>query len=269
MTEGFYLYRNAWRFDGAPHLEPKLAEKDWQALLQQGGMLVRNTYHFDCLHETCFWNLVKDQFGGLDELSGNTRKKVRRSLEKLDFRRIDNSLIKQSGYPILKATRADYAVTNRISNIHTFEAYLRWCEKKHYDYWGVFDRTNGTFIGFCANRLWTEACEYGLAAILPKYKRKCSAYPYYGLFYSMNQYYLQERGFRYVTDGTRSITEHSEIQDFLIDKFHFRKSYCDIAIHYCRWMKMAVAMLYPIRKIITLPRIRAILNMEAMRREEK
>ena len=95
--QDFYLYRQAWRFDGAPHEEQKLQKKEWKALLKQSGLMVRNTYDFDC-QETCFWNLIKDQFGGLEELSGNTRKKVRRSLEHLEFRRIDNE-------PILKLVR--------------------------------------------------------------------------------------------------------------------------------------------------------------------
>ena len=123
-------------------------------------------------------------------------------------------------------------------------------------------------IGFCANWLWSDAVEYGLVGVLPEYKRECTAYPYYGLFYSMNQYYLQEKGFRYVTDGSRSITEHSNIQPFLEEKFLFRKSYCHLAIHYKWWMKLAVKILYPFRKRIKNNNVRAILNMEAMQNEE-
>ena len=82
----FYLYRQAWRFDGAPHEEPKLQGKEWKTLLKQGGLMVRNTYDFDCQEETCFWNLIKDHFGGLEELSSNTRSRVKKSLENLDFR---------------------------------------------------------------------------------------------------------------------------------------------------------------------------------------
>ena len=106
----FYLYRKAWRFDGAPHQEPKLTKEEGKKLLKQGGLLVRNTYDFDCPEETRFWNLIKDHFGGMEELSGNTRKKVRRSLEKLDFKHIDIDLIEQEGFPILKATYKDLMI---------------------------------------------------------------------------------------------------------------------------------------------------------------
>ncbi|MBQ5378306.1 MAG: hypothetical protein IIU48_07280, partial [Prevotella sp.] len=225
MKNKFYLYRKAWRFDGAPHEEPQLQEQEWKELLKQGGLLVRNTYTFDCQENTSFWYLIKDQFEGLEELSGNTRKKVRRSLEKIEFRKVDNAFIKQNGYPILRTSFDDYLIKDRITNYHTFENYLKECGNKDYDYWGLFDKNDNRFIGFFTVMLWDASCEYGLVAVLPDYKRKNTAYPYYGLFYTMNQYYLQEKGFRYVTDGARSITEHSNIQPFLEEKFHFRKAY--------------------------------------------
>ena len=193
--QDFYLYRQAWRFDGAPHKEPKLQEQEWKALLKQGGLMVRNTYNFDCQEETCFWNLIKDQFGGLEELSSNTKNRVNKALERFDFRLIDISLIQDSGYPILKATFDDYATIDRPMNPQVFEDYLRHCQSKDYEYWGVFDRSTSGFIGFCANRLWKEAAEYGIIGIQPEYKHN-GTFPYYGLFYRMNQYYLQEKSFR-------------------------------------------------------------------------
>ena len=261
----YLYYRKAWRFAGPPHQEQQLRPDEYRTLLKQGGLLVRNTYDFDCQEETCFWNLIKDQFGGLEELTSNTRSRVNKSLENLSFQLVDFALVRDEGYPILKATFDDYATTDRPMNPQVFEEYLQHCQSKDYEYWGVFDRNEKKFIGFCANRLWPEAAEYGVIGILPQYKHN-GTFPYYGLFYSMNRYYLQEKGFRYVTDGSRSITEHSNIQPFLEEKFNFRKSYCRLAIHYRWWMKIAVKVLYPFRKIIPLRRVKAILNMEAMQR---
>ncbi len=187
MKNKFYLYRKAWRFDGAPHNEPQLQKQEWKQLLKQGGLMVRNTYNFDCQKETSFWYLIKDHFEGFEELSSNTRKKVRRSLEKIEFRKVDNSYIKKFGYPILRASFDDYSVKDRITNSLTFENYLKECEEKEYDYWGIFDKNNNDFIGFFTVMLWKDSCEYGLVAVLPDYKRKNTTYPYYGLFHTMNQ----------------------------------------------------------------------------------
>jgi len=265
--QGFYLYRNAWRYNGAPHEEPKLEEKDVKALLKQGGLLVRNTYGFDQKEESCFWYVIKDTFQGLDELSSNERNKVRRSIKALVFKRIDIDLLKAEGWEILKATYEDYAVSDREMDENVFADYLSSCEKQPFDYWGVFDGEQ--LIGFCTVWLWTDdSCEYGLIGLRPEYKHN-NTYPYYGLFHSMNAYYLGEKKLRYVADGARSITEHSHIQDFLIQNFNFRKAYCKLDVYYNIWMKVAVKLLYPFRKTLSLPRIKAVLNMEAMQRGEK
>ena len=265
MKPDYLLYRNAWRYAGPPHLEQQLQPDEYALLLKHGGYFVRNTYDFDCPEETTFWSLIKDHFGGLEELSGNTRKKVRRSLEHFEFKLIDLKTIRDEGFPIMKATYKDYAVSDRTMNAKTFHAFLDLCEHYHYDCWGVFD--HDILVGFCLNHVWSDSCEYGVVGIQPEYKRKNTTYPYYGLFYSMNQYYLQEKGLRYVTDGTRSITEHSNIQPFLEEKFHFRKAYCHLEVHYNWWMRIVVRMLYPFRKLIHIPQVKAILFMESLTRE--
>lgn len=263
----FYLYRQAWRFEGAPHEEPKLQESEWKALLKKGGLLVRNTYDFDQEKESCFWYVIKDKFQGLEDFSSNERNKIRRSCKVLAFKKIGLDLLKTEGWKILKATYEDYAVSDRPMNEVLFLDYLASCEKQDFDYWGVFDQDR--LVGFCTVWLWLpDSCEYGLIGIMPEYKHN-NSYPYYGLFYHLNTYYLGEQGVRYVVDGARSISEHSQIQDFLIQNFNFRKAYCQLEVHYCWWMKIAVNMLYPFRKIIPLQRVKAILNMEAMQRGEK
>ncbi|MCR5014925.1 MAG: hypothetical protein K6A28_09190, partial [Bacteroidales bacterium] len=225
--------------------------------------LVRNIYDFDCKEETQFWNFIKDTFGEMEELSSRTRDRVQKSLEHLEFKRTDFNLIQTQGYPILKATFEDYVTEDRPMSPEVFEDYMKHCQSKTYEYWVVFDKANRQLIGFCANRLWTDAAEYGVIGILPEYKHN-GTFPYYGLFYAMNQHYLEERGFRYVTDGSRSITEHSNIQPFLEEKFGFRKSYCKLKVYYKWWMRVAVRILYPFRKHISNPSVKAILHMEEM-----
>ncbi|CDA57052.1 unknown [Prevotella sp. CAG:604] len=42
--------------------------------------MVRNTYDFDCDKETLFWYVIKDKFGGMEELSSKKRNQVKKSL---------------------------------------------------------------------------------------------------------------------------------------------------------------------------------------------
>ena len=232
-------------------------------MLRQDGLMVRNTYDFDCTEQTDFWYVIKDRFGGMEELSSNERNKVRKALKSFVFTKIDVGLLEEKGWDILNATYGDYAVSDRKMDRAVFRDYLSDCKKRQYEYWGVFDQE--VLVGFCTVWLWPpDCCEYGLIGIQPEYKHN-NTYPYYGLFHSMNEHYLGERKFRYVADGARSITEHSNIQGFLMENFHFRKAYCKLEIHYKWWVKLAVKLLYPFRGVITNSRVKAILNMESMR----
>ena len=56
----------------------------------------------------------------------------------------------------------------------------------------------------------------------------------------MNKYYLNENNFKYVNNGTRSISHQTNIHDFLIDKFKFRKAYCKMEIEYAPFFKILI-----------------------------
>ena len=265
---GYALYRKAWRFDGAPHSETQLKQQAWKALLKQGGLMVRNTYDFDCQEETCFWYVIKDNYEGLEGLSTRVRNKIRHAFIAFEYRLIPFEMLKENGYQIIEETYLDYSVHDRKMNREVFMEYLNQCKEKPFDYWGIFDKEKQQLVGFCTVTIWDCCCEYGMTGIYSKYKRN-GFYPYYGLYHHLNQYYLEEMRYKYVSDSARTITGHSQIQDFLIQNFHFRKAYCQLKVHYQWWMKIAINLLYPFRKIIPLQRIKAILNMETMQRGEK
>ena len=264
----YFKYRNAWRFNGAPHLETQLETSQWKPLLKEGGLLVRNTFGFDLEKESSFWYVIKDHYGDLAELRPRVRNKIRHALGAYDYRLINLALLQEQGFAIVEETFADYAITDRKTNKNIFSQYLLECEQQNFDYWGVFEKETSALVGFCCVRCWTDSCEYDQSGMKTHCKHNAT-YPYYGLFHAMNRYYLDKKGFKYVSDGSRSITEHSQIHDFLIQNFNFRKAFCHLEVHYQWWMKITVNVLYPFRKIITLPRVKAILNMEAMQRGEK
>jgi len=263
MINDFFIYRHAWRYNLSPDIELELTNRQCKELLQNGGWMVRNTYDFDCSEKTSFWYIIKDQYDGMNELSSNERNKVRRSFDTFDIRQIDIDIIKEKAYPIIKTTYENYRVEDRLMNESAFKNYLLRCGRNQYDFWGVFDKNNGELIGFCAVHVWENSCEYGMIGIKPVYRHNAS-YPYYGLFYKMNEYYLSDKRFKFVTDGSRSITEHSNIQPFLEQNFKFRKAYCKLKLHYKWWFGIIVRLLYPFRNVIPNRNIQAVLKMHGM-----
>lgn len=258
----FEIYRHAWRFASAPDKEPQLSDSQCKALLRKGGWLVRNTFDFDCREQTDFWYEIKDSFGGMEELSSNERNKIRRAFQVFDFKIIDIELVREKAYPIVKATYVDYDIADREMNEKVFSDYLDNCVKERFDFWGAFDKETLELVGFCAVRVWDDSCEYGIIGFEPRYKHN-STYPYYGFFYKMNEYYLDNQKFKYVVDGARSITEHSNVQPFLEQNLKFRKAYCKLKIRYKWWFGAIVRVLLPFRNIIGNRNVRAVLNMHA------
>jgi len=66
----------------------------------------------------------------------------------------------------------------------------------------------------------------------------------------MNNHYLNQRKLRYVNDGARSISHFTQVQDFLIDKFKFRKAYSRLLVAYNPQVGLGVRFLYPFRSAV-------------------
>lgn len=257
----FYLYRNSWI--SVPHFDICLTDSQCKELLSKGGWLVRNTYDFDQKESSNFWYIIKDSFGGLSEHTSNERRKIRKALKNFDYKIVDKQVIEAGGLEIIKAALEQYSVRDRVVNKNIFQDMLNSWTVENHDFWGAIDKTNGRLIGFIVVRLFDNACFYDLVMVHPDCKHN-SKYPYYGFFYSLNEYYLGEKKFKYVTDGSRSITEHSNIQPFLEHVFKFRKAYCKLKIRYKWWFGIIVRVLYPFRSIIPSRNVRAVLNMHGM-----
>ena len=260
------MYRNAWI--SIPHFNSQLTDEQCDELLKKGGWLVRNTYDFDQKEESEFWYIVKDSFDGLNEHSQYERKKIRRALKSFDYRRIDQQLIAERGYDILKKVHENYVIKERNMNEKIFRGLLKGWNEAVNDYWGAFDKKDGRFIGFAVVRLFDVGCFYDMVTFYPEYKHNAT-YPYYGAFYKLNEFYLGEKHYQYVTDGSRSITEHSNIQPFLIHCFKFRKAYCKLKIRYKWWFGIVVMILYPFRKLIPVRSVKAVLMMHGMQTNDK
>jgi lipopolysaccharide/colanic/teichoic acid biosynthesis glycosyltransferase len=136
-------------------------------------------------------------------------------------------------------------------------------EGEENEYWGVYELEEGRLVAFCMNLVTEHMADYKTLKAIPKYQQM---YAYYGLLYEMNRHYLKLRGLQYVTDGSRSITEHSNIQPFLINKLRFRRAYCQLEMHYVWWLWLAVHILLPFRRLFPRGRVRALLKQESMTR---
>ncbi len=258
----FRLYRHAWI--SAPHFDRQLSDSECDDMLSKGGWMVRNTYDFDQKEESDFWYIIKDSFGGMEEHTSNERRKIRKSQRNYVFRIIDRKLVEEHGFDIMKRVFDGYPVKDRDMNKKVFNELFNSWKGDDFEFWGAFDIKTEELVGFIVVQLYDDACFYDHMMVLPEFKHNAS-YPFYGFLYTLNEYYLGYKKFKYVTDGSRSMTEHSNVQPFLEQNFKFRKAYCKLKIRYKWWFGAIVKMLYPFRKLIKNRNVRGVLLMEGIR----
>lgn len=212
MQRNYRLYKGAWIFKYDSHLEKQLSLQEKNLLLAKGGMMVRNSYNFDCKEETSFWYVIKDSFGGMEELSSKMRNQVKKCFKTMRIERITSEYLLLHGHEVFVAATNNYKVKAVAPTRDKFEERIRNAEEN--EYWACIDLETNRMVAFCMNTVTDESCEYRTMKAIPEYQKK---YAYYGLIYEMNRHYLEERGLKYVNDGARSITNHSNMQPFLID----------------------------------------------------
>ena len=259
--QDYKLYKGAWIFIRDPHLEIKLSKAEMIGLLKLGGIIFRNTYNFDCQEETEFYYVIKDSFGGMSDIPSKYRGCVRKALEKFEYKRVDKDYLKKYGYPVYVKAAEAYRVKSTLPTEQEFLDRINACEE-NFDLWACEDKETKELVAFAINKVLEESVDYSTMKFEPKVMAK--HHSSYGLIYEMNRYYLEECGLKYVNDGARSITEHSNIQSFLIKKFHFRKAYCRLNIKYKWWFGIIVKLLFPFRKLIPILKVRAVLEMHGM-----
>jgi len=220
---------------------------------EQREILKKTNAYFIRWHEgfdtekTNFWYVIKDTFGGLEELSSSTRSKVRRSFHHCYLRKIKKEELKTLGYKVYLAACQNYRTFEKTMSEETFGKRIDSLDENEYDFWGVFKENDDILVGYSENYIKENVAFYEELYFHPQYQKY---YTSYALFYKMNEYYLQDRKFLYVHDGSRNLVHQTQIHMFLIEKFKFRKAYCTMKLYYRRDIKVLVFVLFPFRKII-------------------
>lgn len=191
------------------------------------------------------------------------RNQVRKSLKVYDIKRISQSEFIRIALPIYNAALASYKVKAKQV---TMEQIISSAQGDNKHFWAAYHKGTHEAVAVGLNTIMPDCCCYNVLKAIPKAMHN-STYPYYGLIHEMNRYYLNELNLDYVSDGARSLTEHSNIQPFLEQKFHFRKAYCKLNLVYKPWLGAVVNLLYPFRRFMPL-KVKSILNLEAMYRGE-
>ena len=257
-----------WRiYNGAlipltpPHLEVVTSDIKLN-ILDENVFFARWTTNFDIQKETEFWYVINDTPIDIEGYSKNTRSKIRRGLNKCSVKKISREELMKKGFDSYRMAFLSY---NTYINAKTKSLFVEEINllSNNWEFWGIFHEDK--MIGYSQNKIIKDYCEYSTIKFHPKYLKY---YPSYALFYTMNKYYLNSNNFKYVNDGARSISHETNIQEFLIQKFKFRKAYCELHLVYSTRIKLLIMMMLPFRSVLKFFNLGVIKKLNILLKQE-
>lgn len=258
-------YRHALIWTGAIHEEPELSVPEAMALIKSSkSWMLRNLYDFDSVEETNFWYIVKDSYSESD-YSKKVRKYIEKANAKFEICLISRERMLAQGFDVYDKAHNNYKINDgfRLSR-SGFVAEIDGMDESEYEFWGCIDRETDIIQAYSVCHVHDGMCWFKYSRANPEFLPRY--YPMYGLYDARNRHYLRERKLKYVMTSARSITQHSEIQTFLIDKFGFRKAFCKLRIYYSPWLRVLVNIAYPFRHMIPIRPIQNLLAFEYLNR---
>ena len=243
---------NNWRkYNGSlipltpPHIEVDVTGIE-KKIQEEDAYFARWTSNFDQSDSSDFWYIIQDTPLEIKDYRPKIRNQIRRSLKKCNVRKVKKDEIIKFGYNSYYSAFQKYTTyLSPLSEDEFINSLLLLGEE--WEFWGIYS-LNGTMIGYSQNKIIKDYCDYSIIKFHPDYLK---SRPSEALIYTMNQHYLNERNFRYVNDGARSISHETNIQSFLIQKFKFRKAYCKLNIIYSPKVKFILTIIYPFRYILS------------------
>lgn len=210
-------------------------------------LLVSYISDFDTSYETSYWYIVKDGPFVFEELSKKYQKHVLKALERCEVKRIDPVSCFEDVYGVYKAAMSSY---NTPDNEMTKTDLLANIKQDGLEYWGAYNRLTGVLVGWMScrnNGKWSETVSAKYHPELQSFARPSDA-----IHYAILNYYLNDLGQKYICSGSRNINHKTNVQDYKIKHWKFRKAYCTLNLIYKPWMKIFIKLLYPFRKLLHL-----------------
>lgn len=263
IKENTFVVTNKMLFPSfAPHILIDLDKKEVKNKLKENHcFLLRYVTNFDKEEKNNFWYIIKDTFVPIEDFSKNTRNQVKKGIKNCEVKKVNLNYIQDNCYDIYKSAMEAYNmpfITESEFKKYSHEDQIR-------DYWVVISKEKNIPIAYSSNIIQEDTCNYAYIKFHPNYQ---DYYPSYALHYEMDKYYLEDNKVKYVNVGAKSIYHQTKVQEFLIQKFKYRRAYCNLNIIYTKKIGIAVSILYPFRKIISkIPfakfnKINAILRQE-------
>lgn len=258
--KGMLIPRNA------PHKQTFTEKEEIHSYLSHSrALLLRDVGNFGCTDNRAFYYVIKDTFDGLNGLKRRDRNKIRHAEKFFYIQPLEYAQLKKDGFEVYKSTYDGYKKkTERMMSRREYEQRLDKIKTSR-EFFGCIEKTSNRIAAYAELFIMDNACFMYTVLADPRYTRN-GYYALYGLYYEICRHYLSENKLAYVSNGCKSMTERSNVHDFLIARFGFRKVYADMRVTYKWWFGCLVRALYPFRHVFSNSKLKAVMRQEEINR---
>lgn len=174
----------------------------------------------------CEWWYVccDDRNYDLSVLRKDPRYEVRKGLEQCQVRRLDSAWFAANGYAVYAAAFRHYGTAPPQTPDQFFSDASYQAEYPGRETWGAF--VGDRLVAWISCEIVDDVVMSSSSKSDPDYfKTKCNN----ALLYMMTRHYLRDRGFAYVTSGSRVLLHDSNVQDFK-ERMGYRKVFCPLRV---------------------------------------
>ena len=246
------------------HVDLNLHEAK-QMLKQTSALFLRFTNR-PSEQETNWWYMVCHHYD-ITKVSSNTRSKIHRGLKRLQVKLVEPSWMAENGYECHVKSYQRYKYASPQSEA-VFRRFMQSMDNQpFFDVWSCTrqDKVVGYILCLCED----DGVFMHTIDISPEGLHDYAAY---AMLHCLLEKYVNEKHLA-VSNGSRSISHATEMQDFL-NKFGFKREYCQLHVVYRSDVAVAVRVLYPLRKILRafeiipfVHKVSAVLYQEQILRE--
>lgn len=224
-------------------------------------LYIRWDSDFDSSQSRKYYHVVKDGACNIESLPRKTRNMVRKCLKCCEIKMVDcQYIIDNGGYDVYLSEYRRYerkGFRTKPKSKDKWSEGMREAAIRGQEFWTVSYGGDIVAYSICMRK----ELHVDLVTWKVDYDRFSNLYPSYGLVYSMCEYYLHQDGVSYVNDGGRSLTQHSSVQDFLIEKFGFRKAYTKLNAVFRWYLLLPLIVLSPFENLVKNIKLRSMIRL--------
>lgn len=268
-VDGWRYYNHAMVPTCAIYERPNLNPLRDGSIWSEGALIARYTTDFDCIEDTSYWYVIKERPFDINTFTSKCRNNIKRALKRCEARRI---IPAEYAEEIWEVTEAAFQAYENAANKPTRETFIKGLQRTNLEYWGAFNKETGIMAGWICCRNNGDYTETVSAKYHPQ--RQGFNRPSDVLHYAILDYYLNELHQRFVCSGARNINHKTNVQEYEIGTWKYRKVYCKLHIEYRVWLRYVIMFLYPFRTILHIfnnntigHQINSLLLLEKLARE--